>query len=153
MIIRPIYKNDFPAIFELIKELALFEKAPDKVTNSVSQMEAEADLFEGFVAETPANEIVGMAIYYFNYFTWVGKSLYLEDLYVKEGYRNQQIASRLLDEVFKVAQETNCNRVRWQVLNWNENAIAFYQKKGATISTEWFNCDFDKQQINDFNIK
>jgi GNAT superfamily N-acetyltransferase len=150
--IRVATVSDFPQILELIKELAFFEKAPDKVTNSVDLMLAEKEYFHCFVAETDANEIVGMAIYFFAYYTWVGKSLYLEDLYVKESYRRHKTGSALLKKVFEVANEENCKRVRWQVLSWNKAAIAMYSKSGAEINDEWLNCTFDADGIKGFKM-
>ncbi len=148
--IRKATEADFPAILGLIKELALFEKAPEKVTNSVEQMKEEQGLFQSIVAENKDGEIVGMALYFFAYYTWVGKSLYLDDLYVKETYRKLKIGSALLNEVMKIAKAENCKRVRWQVLNWNQNAISLYEKAGAYIDHEWLNCDFDADAIRDF---
>jgi len=130
--------------------LAAFENASEKVTNTVAQMEAEENLFECFVVENESQEIIAMALYYFTYFTWVGKSLYLDDLYVQEAFRGNQIGSDLIKEIFKVAKENNCKRVRWQVLDWNEPAVKFYEKIGATIDKEWYNCDFDENGIADF---
>ena len=150
--IRKAEEKDFPAILGLIKELASFENAGHKVTNSVKQMLEEQDSFNCLVVENQESEIIAMALYYFTYFTWVGKSLYLDDLYVKEAYRGNQIGSKLIDEVFKVAKTTKCKRVRWQVLDWNENAINFYKKLGATIDKEWYNCDFDKEGITSYKI-
>jgi predicted N-acetyltransferase YhbS len=91
--IRKATEADFPAILGLIKELALFEKAPEKVTNTVEQMKEEQGLFRSIVAETKTGEIVGMALYFFAYYTWVGKSLYLDDLYVKETHRKLKIGT------------------------------------------------------------
>lgn len=148
--IRKAAEEDFPAILGLIKELALFEKAPEKVTNSVEQMKAEKDLFHCIVAETKNGEIVGMALWFYAYYTWVGKSLYLDDLYVKEPYRKKKIGSALLNEIMNIARAENCKRVRWQVLNWNQNAIDLYRKSGAVIDGEWLNCDFDQAGIKKF---
>ncbi len=148
--IRKATEADFPAILRLIKELALFEKAPEKVTNSVEQMKEEQNLFRCIVAETKGGEIVGMALWFYAYYTWVGKSLYLDDLYVKETYRKNKIGTALLNEVMAVAKAENCKRVRWQVLNWNKNAIAMYKKAGAFIDDEWLNCDFDAEGIKNF---
>lgn len=145
--IRKANRKDYPSILGLIKELAAFEKASEKVTNTVAQMEAEENLFECFVVENESQEIIAMALYYFTYFTWVGKSLYLDDLYVQEAFRGNQIGSDLIKEIFKVAKENNCKRVRWQVLDWNEPAVKFYEKIGATIDKEWYNCDFDEEGI------
>jgi GNAT superfamily N-acetyltransferase len=150
--IRPATENDYPAILALIKELALFEKAPEKVTNTVEQMKQEKHLFGSYVAESESGEILGMALYFFAYYTWVGKSLYLDDLYVKDEYRRHKIGTALLNKVFEVAKAENCNRVRWQVLDWNSNAIEMYRKSGATIDGEWLNCDFEKDGIRDFQL-
>jgi GNAT superfamily N-acetyltransferase len=150
--IREATEDDFPAILSLIKELAEYERAPGKVTNSVEQMKEEKELFRCFVAETGEGEIVGMALYFMAYFTWVGKSLYLEDIYVKEPYRQHRIGSALLRRVFEVARAERCRRVRWQVLDWNEPAIAFYRKCGAELDGEWINCNFDEAGIASFNI-
>jgi len=141
--IRPATAKDFPAILGLIKELALFEKAPEKVTNTVAQMQAEQDWFRALVAENNEGDIVGFALYYFVYYTWVGKSLYLDDLYVKEAYSGQKIGSALLDKVIQFGKDNNCKRIRWQVLEWNTPAIDFYKKLGANLDGEWLNCDLE----------
>jgi ribosomal protein S18 acetylase RimI-like enzyme len=150
--IRKATETDFPEILLLIKELAAYEKSPDKVTNTVELMKQEKELFDCFVAETESNEIVGMAIWFFAYYTWVGKSLYLEDIYVKESYRKLRIGSALLRKVFEVANAEECKRVRWQVLNWNQPAIQMYNKSGALIDAEWLNCTFDAEGIKNFSI-
>jgi GNAT superfamily N-acetyltransferase len=150
--IRPAQEADFPAILSIIKELALFEKAPEQVTNSVEQMLEEKDCFRCFVAVDEHNEVLAISLYFFAYYTWVGKSLYLDDLYVREPFRKQGIASSLLKKIFEVAREENCKRVRWQVLNWNVTAIKLYEKCGATIDNEWSNCDFDRQGILEFSL-
>jgi len=69
-----------------------------------------------------------------------------------EAYRRQGIAAALLNELFEIARIERCNRVRWQVLDWNENAINFYNKIGATLDNEWINCDYDSKGIMEFNI-
>jgi GNAT superfamily N-acetyltransferase len=148
--IRKATEVDFPDILLLIKELATFEKVPEKVTNTVELMKRENEFFHCFVAETQDKEIVGIALYFFAYYTWVGKSLYLEDLFVKESFRKHKIGSALLRKIFDVARDEDCKRVRWQVLSWNENAIQFYKKSGAEIDDEWLNCNFDSNGINNF---
>ena len=150
--IRKASEKDFNAILALIHELAAFEKAPEKVTNTPAQMEKEKDYFLCYVAETNEMEIVGMALYFFAYYTWVGKSLYLDDLYVKESYRGQGIGTKLLTKILEIAKKENCKRVRWQVLNWNKPAIDMYRKCGASIDNEWINCDVDAHGILDFNL-
>jgi len=141
--IRPATEADFEAILGLIKELALFEKAPEKVRNTVSQMKAEQDYFQAWVAEKYDGKIIGFALFYYVYYTWVGKSLYLDDLYVKEQYRGHKIGSTLLDKVISIGKMNNCKRIRWQVLDWNTPAIEFYKKLGANLDGEWINCDLE----------
>ena len=148
--IHSAVEADFAAILDIIKALALFEKAPEKVTNTVERMKAEKAYFNCLVAVHSSGEIVAICLYFFAYYTWVGKSLYLDDLYVLEPYRRQGIATALLHKLFEIARNENCNRIRWQVLNWNENAIQLYKKYGATIDNEWLNCDFDRGKIMEF---
>jgi GNAT superfamily N-acetyltransferase len=150
--IREAGEDDFNSILGLIKELAAFEKSPDKVTNSVELMKREKEYFHCFVAETGEKEIIGMAIYFFAYYTWVGKSLYLEDIYVKEPFRRHKIGTALLGKVFEVARAEDCKRVRWQVLNWNQTAIDMYKKNGAEIDSEWMNCTYDYSAIQKFRV-
>ncbi|MBK8883909.1 MAG: GNAT family N-acetyltransferase [Bacteroidales bacterium] len=150
--IRKATEADFPQILALINELAAFEKAAAKVTNTVEQMQREQHLFDCYVAEIEPGEIVGMAIWFFAYYTWVGKSLYLDDLYVKESFRKHKIGSALLRKVFEIASSEACKRVRWQVLNWNEPAIKMYTKSGAEIDDEWMNCSFDSEGIKNFYL-
>jgi GNAT superfamily N-acetyltransferase len=148
--IRPAIEADYPAILNIIKALALFEKAPEKVTNTVEQMKAEKDYFNCLVATNEAGIVIAICLYFFAYYTWVGKSLYLDDLYVLEPYRRHGIAAALLNELFEIARRECCNRVRWQVLDWNETAIQFYEKIGATLDYEWVNCDYDRKGILEF---
>jgi len=146
-IIRKATLTDIPAIFEMIQELADFENAPDAVTNTPEKMMSEFDNFHCFIAETPEDGIIGMALFYIAYYTWVGKSLYLDDLYVRPAFRGKKIGSMLLTEVIRIASSENCSRVRWQVLDWNKKAIAFYIKSGAKTDNSWLNCDFDEEAI------
>ncbi len=142
-IIRKATEKDFPALMEMIKALAHFEKAPEKVRNSPKQMLEEKDFFQAFVAEKEDGEIIGMALFFFAYYTWVGKSLYLDDLYVKPEYRGRGVGRSLLEKVLEFAKENRCKRVRWQVLNWNTPAIAFYRKMNVRLDDEWINCDIE----------
>jgi ribosomal protein S18 acetylase RimI-like enzyme len=152
IIIRKATEKDFFAILSLIKELAVFEKAPEKVTNSVEQMKNEKDFFQCYVAENDKKEIVGMVVFFFAYYTWVGKSLYLDDLYVKENYRGKQIGKKLLKLIFEIAKKENCKRVEFQVSSWNSRAIKMYKKCGADIDTESIVCKFDETKIKEFEL-
>ena len=145
--IRQGLKKDLVQVLDLIKELAIYEKAQDKVENSVAQMEVdgfgESAIFDFYVA---VNEdfVVGTAIYYTRYSTWKGRRLYLEDLVVKESLRRQGIGKMLFDEVLKTAKTTQCTGMMWQVLDWNESAINFYKKYYPTnFGNEWINCNID----------
>lgn len=139
--LRKASEKDFPAIFGLIKELAEFENGLHKVTNTLEQMYEQKDYFECFVAETQDQKIIGMALYYFSYYTWVGKSLYLEDLYIKEAWRGNGLGQRFMDKLLEVAKTEKCKRFRLQVLHWNQNAIDFYEKNKFTVDKDWYNCD------------
>ena len=146
IIIRDGVREDVPTMFELIKELALYEKAPEQVTNTIEQM-----YFDGF-GENPIfvtifsevdGQIVGMALYYYRYSTWKGKRLYLEDLIVSEIMRGQGLGEKLLDAIIEKARQSNCTGLMWQVLDWNEPAINFYKKFGARFEAEWLNVHID----------
>jgi GNAT superfamily N-acetyltransferase len=150
--IRKATEDDFALILSLVKELAMFQNSPEKVMNTVEQMLEEKNLFQCIVAETKSKEIVGMASYFFAYYTWVGKSLYLDDLYVKESWRGQKIGSELLKQIFEFAKTENCKRVRWQVSEWNKPALEFYKRCGAEIEEEYCLCNFDVKRIREFKL-
>jgi ribosomal protein S18 acetylase RimI-like enzyme len=139
--IRPIHENDFPTLVALFQEFAVFEKLPDKMTNSVEQTKAEKDHINGFVALSASHEIVGYVTFFFAYYTWSGKSLYMDDLYVKPNYRHQGVGKKLINQVINLAKTENCKKLRWQVSAWNQPAIDFYKSLGATIDTVELNCD------------
>jgi GNAT superfamily N-acetyltransferase len=141
--IRPCTEADFPAIMGLINEFAVFQKTPDRVSNSADQMQADKDLFQCLVAENDHKEIVGYAAFFFAYYTWSGKNLYLDDLYVKESARGFAIGTKMLHQVINHARDTGCKKVRWQVSNWNTPAIQFYKKMGATIDDVELNCHLE----------
>jgi diamine N-acetyltransferase len=119
----------------------VFQKTPEKVTITLEQLIADQDIFNCFVAETIDKEIVGFATYFYSYHSWSGKGLYLDDLYVKENFRNLSVGKQLLNTVINFAKDQNCKKVRWVVSNWNANAIEFYKKIGATVATTDLICD------------
>ena len=153
MLIRPATKADLPAIMQLIRELALFEKAPEQVTNTLAAMEAdgfgEKPVFELHVAEWNG-EVVGMALYFVKYSTWKGKGLYLDDLVVTEKHRGKGIGTKLLRAYLTVAQEIRARQAHWQVLDWNTPAIDLYRKMGASIEGEWLDCKLTEEQIRQY---
>lgn len=139
--IRSSRETDYPQIVGLFKEFAAFEKLPEKMTNSVDRMIKEKDFFNCFVAETNDNRIVGYVTYFFCYYTWIGKSLYMDDLYVQHEYRAKGVGTKLMSKVIEFAKDSECHKLRWQVSEWNKPAIDFYKKIGATIDSVEQNCD------------
>ena len=143
MIIRPGKKSDIPQVFQLIKELAEYEKALDKVSNTVEKLEEDGfgpnPVYELFVAEIE-NNIVGIALTYYRFSTWRGKVMYLEDLIVREHMRRKGIGKKLFDMVLDHAKVTSCVGLSLQVLDWNELGINFYKKYNMEFDDEWINC-------------
>jgi GNAT superfamily N-acetyltransferase len=148
--IRFAEKKDAATILELIKELALFEKAPDEVTNTVEEIErdgfGEHPAFWCLLAEMEG-EVAGMSLYYIRYSTWKGRILYLEDIIVREKFRGKNIGKTLLERTFIEAENLGVNGTRWQVLDWNEPAIEFYKKYNCSFDGEWINCNMNKAQL------
>lgn len=139
--IRKIDERDFLVLISLFKEFALFEKLPEKMTNSVEQMLREKEYLTGFVAVNDADEILGYATYFFGYYTWIGKSLYMDDLYVRPNFRGAGVGTKLINEVIAFAKAENCKKLRWQVSEWNQPAIDFYKSLGANVDAVESNCD------------
>ena len=143
MIIRKGDIEDLPHALDLVKELALFEKAPDQVRNTLEMMKEDGfgtqAIFEFIVAEKEGL-ILGMSLYYFRYSTWKGKRLYLEDLIITQTQRGNGYGKLLFDRTLEVARETKCTGMDWQVLDWNEPAIEFYKRYKAELDSGWVNC-------------
>jgi len=139
--IRKATKDDLPAIYGLVRELAIYEKSEDALTATLEDYEKDfaEGIFEALVLEENG-EIRGMTLYYMTYSTWKGKMLYLEDFCVAERYRRFGYGQQLFDAFVEVAKEKECRLVRWQVLDWNEPAVKFYKKNGATIEDFWWTC-------------
>ena len=136
--------EDIRSVYELVKELAIFEKALDQMTNTVEQMSSdyEKGLYNFFVAEVDST-IVGISLYYYRYSTWKGKRLYLEDIIITETMRGNGIGKILFDDTVKIARATECTGMMWQVLDWNTSAVGFYRKYGTKFDNEWINCHLD----------
>ena len=151
--IRKGLKNDLPQVLNLIQELATYEKAPDEVAVTVAEMERDGfgnnPILKFFVAEVDG-KIVGMSLYYIKYSTWKGKCVFLEDIIVTESFRKYGIGKKLFDEVVKVAKEMNARRMEWQVLEWNEPAVKFYEKVNSHFDGEWVNCKLTEKQIQEY---
>lgn len=142
LIIRKATQSDIPTIVRFVKDLALYEKEPD------SAVLTETDILRDGFGENPFfyvlmadwdGKSVGFAFYFFNYSTWLGKpGIYLEDLYVDPEFRGKGIGKNLLKEIAKIAVESNCARVQWQVLDWNQPSIDFYESLKAFNLKEWY---------------
>lgn len=147
MNIRKAVKEDCLAMLELIRELAVYEKAPDEVTVDPQHFEesgfGQNPVWWALVAETDAKQVVGFALYYIRYSTWKGQVMYLEDLLVTESMRGQGIGHQLVDQLVLEAKEKGFRRIVWQVLEWNEPAINFYRKYNAKFDPEWVNVTLD----------
>ena len=140
--IRKATKNDLSEVLSLIKELALFEKQPQEVTITLEQLEqdgfGEHPLY-WIILAVENGEILGMSFYYIRYSTWKGRCLYLEDLVVKEKYKQQGIGKLLFEATLKEAKKMDAKLMNLQVLDWNEPAIQFYKKFNAELDDEWIN--------------
>jgi GNAT superfamily N-acetyltransferase len=138
--IRLAKRADLPAIHNLVRQLAIFEEAEEEFTATLQQYEDDydADIFEALVAEVDG-DIHGMALYYMTYSTWKGKMLYLEDFVVDEEFRSFGVGQLLFDQVLKEGRNKGCKLLKWQVLDWNKDALRFYDRNGAMIEKEWWN--------------
>lgn len=141
MTIRPALREDLPRIWELILELADYEKLLHKVDGSLEQLERDFELaFQSTVA-MEGDEIIGYTLWFTNYSTFRTRpGIYLEDLYVSPSHRGKGIGKALLHDLFQRAEAKNYGRVEWSVLDWNQTAIDFYRSQGAEILEDWRIC-------------
>ena len=153
MIIRKGIPGDMKSVLELIKELAVFEKEPDAVVVTVEDLIrdgfSENPLFYTFIAEVD-EKIIGIALYYYRYSTWKGKTIHLEDLIVKEESRGTGAGYALYSEIIKQGKRDKVRRIEWNVLDWNTSAIDFYKKSGAKVLDDWLVAQMDENGINNF---
>jgi GNAT superfamily N-acetyltransferase len=162
MTIRKGNPEDMKAVLGLIQELANFEKEPDAVLVTVEDLIRDGygttPLFHVFVAEIesdPADcdngvQIVGIALYYYRYSTWKGKTIHLEDLVVKDKMRGMGLGYALYSEIIKQGKKDKVRRIEWNVLDWNTPALKFYEKSGAKVSSDWRVAQMDEVAINYF---
>jgi GNAT superfamily N-acetyltransferase len=149
-ILRKGKVTDCAAVLTLIRELAHYEKAPNEVEIDQERLKVdgfgENPIFDLFVAEKE-EEIIGMALFYEKYSTWKGRSIYLEDLIVTEKERGIGAGKALFEAVAEEAKRRKSGRMEWQVLDWNQSAIDFYEKAGAELDGEWVNCKFRSEDL------
>jgi len=142
-----------PQVLKLIKELARFEKEPNQVDVTIEELRQDGfgdnPAFTCFVAVAD-NNIEGMALVYNRYSTWKGVVLHLEDLIVSQNMRGTGIGTLLLDEVVKFGNELGVKRISWEVIDWNEPAISFYEKKGAIVMRDWDVVQLDQSGLKNY---
>ena len=142
-ILRAAKKEDCPSMLDLVKELALYEKAPEEVTISFEHFQDSGfglkPVWEAWVVELD-NKVVGFALCYIRFSTWKGQRLYLEDLIVTESLRGKGLGIMLMDKLIEVCKERNYSGLVWQVLDWNQPAINFYKRYNTVFENEWVNC-------------
>jgi ribosomal protein S18 acetylase RimI-like enzyme len=139
--------EDFGAIYDLIYHLAVYERAPEEVTITVEKLieDYKNQCFKIFLAErTDTKEIIGMSFYYDIYSTWKGRSLYLEDIIVKEEYRRLGVGAKLFEAVKEEFDKGDYSVWRWVVLDWNEPALKFYEKYNTVIDNSWLSAKIVK---------
>ena len=145
-IIRKGEEKDLPEVLALVKELAEYEKMPEKVDNTVEMMKEHGfgrEPIFGFEVAEKEGRIIGTAIYYTKYSTWKGKKFYLEDLIVTESARGKKVGKALFEKCLELTKEGGFHSMLWQVIDWNEPAINFYKKYQTEFSTEWIDCSLD----------
>ena len=142
--IRKATKSDCEQMMELVRELAVFERAPDEVTVTMEHFIetgfGKNPVWQALVAVNEEEIIIGISLYYMRYSTWKGLRLYLEDLIVTSAYRGKGIGKMLFENTVDEARKMGVSGMMWQVLDWNEPAIEFYKKYGVEVSSEWLNC-------------
>ncbi len=153
VILRKAEPSDMKAVLSLIRELAAFENEPGAVEITEKQLREDgfgpSPYFEVIVAETQGT-VVGMALFYYRYSTWKGRTIHLEDLIVKEDYRNKGFGSKLYTEVLRLAHGKGLKRVEWNVLEWNKVALDFYESTGAKLMPDWRVVQMDEQGLRNY---
>lgn len=153
MNIRKGNPEDMEAVLSLIKELAVFENESNAVVITAEDLVRDgfgsAPLFHVFVAEVES-KIVGIALYYYRYSTWKGKTIHLEDLVVKENMRGSGVGFALYSEIIKQGKKDKVRRIEWNVLDWNTPAINFYKNSGAKILDDWKVAQMSEEAISHF---
>jgi diamine N-acetyltransferase len=140
MEIRKGVPDDFAEVYRMILDFAVFIQKPEYVDITPEQMLADKDHFQCLVA-LDGDKIIGFATFFFAYYSWTGKAIYLDDLYVEEPYRGSGVGSMLFEEVYSMGKAQHCKKMKWQVSKWNDKAIEFYRKRGTRIDDVEINCN------------
>ena len=127
--IRDAGIDDYETVHKLLLQFALFQGTPEKCRISLEEMKENAELFQCLLA------VKG------GYYSWSGKAIYLDDLYVLQDFRGIGVGSKLFDTLVEKAKAENCKKLRWQVSKWNESARTFYESRGAIVDDVDINCD------------
>ncbi len=139
-IIRKAIQQDIAAIYNMVHELAVFEKEPEALKIAIKDYEEafSEKLIDSIVAERHG-KIIGITVFYMTFSTWRGKCLYLEDFYVKPEFRKMGIGQKLFDAYITEAQTKGARQAKWQVLDWNDVGLNFYIRNNAVIEKNWWN--------------
>ena len=140
--IEQAQKSDLKEIHRMILDFATFQKTPEKVYITAEQMEADADLLKALIVRRD-EKAIGFATYYFGYSSWSGRHLYLDDIYLESDQRGKGIGDQMMDKLELIARDNNCKSMRWLVSKWNESAIEFYKKRGASVDGTEFTCQLN----------
>ena len=155
--LRPGTAADVPLVLSLIRELATYERAPDAVvateTDLLRDGFGEAPLFRTLLAELDG-EPVGFAFFFLAYSTWRGQpTLYLEDLFVRPSARGNGVGRGLMQALASEALRLGCGRFVWQVLDWNAPSILFYESLGAEVVRVWLTCRLEGEPLRALAMK
>lgn len=140
--IRTATQEDLRTVFSLVKEFAAYLGTSSRIKTSLADFERSSDIFHCLLAETEEGDIAGYALFSYTFHTWTGKAIYLDDLYVKEEFRRSSVGTTLINAVIAFAKENRCKNIRWEIPNWNKEAIAFYKKMEITVGDENLNCNY-----------
>lgn len=153
IIIRPGKIEDMPTVMALVKELAEYEQAPHEVEVTVQELEQDfvSEYFH-FIAAEVQGKVVGICLYFIKYSTWKGKCIYLDDIIVHDTFRGSGIGTQLFESLILLAKEMGVRKLEWMVLNWNENAIGFYEKFPTVLDSEWILCKLTEKEIKNYKL-
>jgi GNAT superfamily N-acetyltransferase len=151
--IRSAVPSDVPLILAFVHELAVYERSPQSVRASEGDLLRDgfgpSPRFHCLIAEWDS-AAAGFALFFYSYSTWEGRAgIYIEDIYVRPDFRKRGIGRALFSRMARIAKDEQLGHISWQVLDWNQPAIDFYQSLGATLPAEWKTMRLDQAAIGD----